>query len=560
MDNSALFLENNSDINKFIILTYRTLLSSQKVPVERLEEIYTKMKSAIHEKAESEDFDFSAFKYVVNRLPECIIDTKTILVGQSESILEEAGYKLDSWKEVSTKSRRRRSLFDNNGTLLMLISSKSDLDDVLPSLILFQIEWKKIYNLFKKSGFNIEELTDTNVKEVLKLDDRELKEFKGFFQDYPHALEKLTKVYPDLFIKNHEASFARYRKETETWWEHISSSFSEIEKRPIFFVSSNSHSLINIVSGFAEENEESIIAFCKNDKKLASITERYEKLKASGKDSGYLLYYLLREYEMKAPDREAMIKRRLEYEKEVGILRVSSTKSLDVPTQIIDLKKLKDKTRNKKLGVDLPSFLENKDSLILNIDYPLGRTAYFILTKIAEHAKRIDGVYVIGKAASLFADRGDILIPSTIFDQHTGNQYFFNNDIDAKDVIPFIENDRHGVYDNQMAVTVLGTLLQNRQMFESFLQVGVTELEMEAGPYLSAVYEMMYPKRYPENQMITLESSSFDLGIIHYVSDNPLGTRKLDSSLALDGVDATYASSHAILNKIFSRLKKEEEK
>ena len=119
--------------------------------------------------------------------------------------------------------------------------------------------------------------------------------------------------------------------------------------------------------------------------------------------------------------------------------------------------------------------------------------------------------------------------------------------------MPFLEDTHNGIYDNQRAVTVLGTMLQNKEMLDTFLLAGVTDLEMEAGPYLAAVYEILLPKRYPEMKSISLSPKSFDLGIIHYVSDNPLSDQKLDSSLHIHGVDATYACTRAVLDKVLVR-------
>jgi hypothetical protein len=90
-------------------------------------------------------------------------------------------------------------------------------------------------------------------------------------------------------------------------------------------------------------------------------------------------------------------------------------------------------------------------------------------------------------------------------------------------------------------------------MLSAFLSAGVTDLEMEAGPYLAALYEIARPKRYPEQETISLRMPDMDLGIVHYVSDNPLAGRHLDRSLDLDGVDATYAATRAVLNRILER-------
>jgi hypothetical protein len=79
-------------------------------------------------------------------------------------------------------------------------------------------------------------------------------------------------------------------------------------------------------------------------------------------------------------------------------------------------------------------------------------------------------------------------------------------------------------------------------------------VEMEAGPYLSAVYELFRPQRHPVNEIVNLTKLPFDLGVLHYVSDTPLSKgRNLGAgSLSYYGMDSTYAVSIAILRRIFS--------
>jgi hypothetical protein len=88
---------------------------------------------------------------------------------------------------------------------------------------------------------------------------------------------------------------------------------------------------------------------------------------------------------------------------------------------------------------------------------------------------------------------------------------------------------------------------------EVFYREGYTDIEMEAGPYLSAVYEMYRPQRHPMNEIVNLYEVPFDIGVIHYVSDNPMGKgRNLGAgSLSYYGMDSTYAASVAILKRIF---------
>lgn len=543
------FLEKNTSINRFVKLTYKTLGSTGLVPIQRLEYAYREMKSSIHEGVETDLVDTNVLAYVCSRLPDSIFNVKTILIGQSEQFFKESGIDIDACVEVFAKARRRRYLFDGQNTLIVYIASKSDLDDVIPMLLALQIEWNKCHALLQGFPLSKSTLTLQEIASALHIERAVSDKLNGIFgsEKTVEILKSMQEKRCDFRVKNQEASYCQYKKETEEWWTHIKNQFPDIQTRPVYFVSSNTHSLINLMSGFAEHHEHEILRFAQGNPEYSTYLNGYESLSELSRTN--LLYYLLMQYEQDLGRRSDVTSRRVAWEKEMGIYRISSKKTLDIPTQIIDLKLLAQNNPHTKLQ----DAFHDTDALILNIDYPLGRTAYFILTKIAEHVSKILGVYVIGKAASLFANRGDVMIPSSISDQHTRNQYYIDNCIEAKDVMPFLEDLHNGIYDNQRAVTVLGTMLQNKAMLDAFLMAGITDLEMEAGPYLAAVYEMILPKRYPEMKSISLVPKSFDLGIIHYVSDNPLSGQKLDSSLHIHGVDATYACTRAVLEKVIAR-------
>ena len=109
------------------------------------------------------------------------------------------------------------------------------------------------------------------------------------------------------------------------------------------------------------------------------------------------------------------------------------------------------------------------------------------------------------------------------------------------------------VLDNQKAVTVKGTFLQNPTYMDVFYREGYTGIEMEAGPYLSAVFEMFRPYRHPVDEIVNLDRVPFDLGILHYASDRPLSKGKNlgAGTLSYYGMDPTYACSLAIIKRIF---------
>lgn len=529
MENESLFFESHASIKNFVDETYLTLKSSGPVPLQRLEEAYIRMNACIHEKAAVTDIDFTALGYVFPRLPEPIVDVTEIIFGQSSSILSEFGFETSDWKEAYAPARRRRYLYDGQNRLVVLLSSKSDIDDVIPTLIAFQIEWNKIHNLISNS----------------KLDEESRTKLKAIFGEASgkafSAMEERTCCFT---IKNCESSYSRYRQETDRWWENLAQTFPYLSSRRVYFVSSNTHSLINLLSGFAECNAAEILRYGRisGHKNLA---ERHKKSK-DRREKSYLLYLILKKYEK---DCKSIYQRRIDWEERKGIYRHYNSNTLDVTTQIIDLKKLSETTSNIETGYRLPVSLST-DAVIINIDYPLGRTAYFILSKLSEHVRKLAGIYVIGKAASLFAERGDVVIPTSILDQQTKNHYYIQNCFSAKSMEKCFSSGNHGVYEKQKAVTVLGTFLQNNTMMNSFQKERIMDIEMEAGPYLSAYYEITNANRYPEDETVILSSEKPELGILHYISDNPRSCDKLDKSLAWEGTDATYATTTAVLNRI----------
>ncbi|MCB0127560.1 MAG: hypothetical protein KDE58_35090, partial [Caldilineaceae bacterium] len=80
-----------------------------------------------------------------------------------------------------------------------------------------------------------------------------------------------------------------------------------------------------------------------------------------------------------------------------------------------------------------------------------------------------------------------------------------------------------------------------------------TDIEMEAGPYLSAIYEDVYPRRYPIDEIVNLFiNAPYEIGVLHYASDTPISRRQslLSKSLSYFGVDATYAASIGVMRHI----------
>ena len=103
----------------------------------------------------------------------------------------------------------------------------------------------------------------------------------------------------------------------------------------------------------------------------------------------------------------------------------------------------------------------------------------------------------------------------------------------------------------QKAVTVRGTFLQNATSMMKNFDDGFTIFEMELGPYLNRIYELIYPERYPTEETFIV-NPDFRLGVAYYVSDTPhkKGLTLGAKNLAFEGLNATYAISLGIINDI----------
>jgi hypothetical protein len=327
----------------------------------------------------------------------------------------------------------------------------------------------------------------------------------------------------------------------------------ELMERPVFFISSNTHSVTNLLSGFAIKHRAELIDYLEK-KDETGLLEEWQGIqqRAIQSSEGNFLYYLLKKYQA-TPEGRHLVEAQREHELEHGITRIPSAHSFDIEAQVIDLAKLDPQWMDERLANGCCTFLHDSDALILNIDYPLGLAAYNLLAKVTEYVNRLLGVYVMGKAASLNGVLGDVMIPNVVHDEHSRNTYLFQNAFTANDVIPYLVYGT--VLDNQKAVSVLGTFLQNARIMDVFYREGYTDFEMEAGPYLSAAYEMVRPKRHPVDEIVNLYGAPFDVGVLHYVSDTPLSKGKNLGAGALSyfGMDSTYATTLAILRRIIQR-------
>jgi len=556
----------SEEIDLYLRTIYSLLRSTARVRIRTLEEVHAGMNSSLHPMARFTEPDISSMIYAVLRLPACITDVKAVLLGQSATVFEQSGLKnVESWQEVTARARRRRCFYNGEDLLACYIASRSDIDDVVPMLTAFQIEWNKLHDFLQELPLReIESLSVDSPEDMEALAAILRISFESLYrlitiwdEEFIPMMVRIHEKVMDLEVQLFSGSLTEYRRATRFWWDNIERRFPNITGRPVYFISSNTHSIPNLLSGFALMHEERLASFLNNagDVDLLSEWQDINHQEVPSRPENFL-YYILKKYQA-TPEGRDLIEAQAEFEKQYGIHRFPSEHAFDVEAQIIELSKLNPETIDPRLPPEAFagqhadwSFLKKSDALILNIDYPLGLAAYTLLVKIAEHASPLLGIYVMGKAATLNGRRGDVIIPNVSYDEHSQNTYMYSNCFVAGDVSPYLVYGT--VMDNQKSVTVLGTYLQNAQVMEVVYREGYTDVEMEAGPYLSAVYELFRPTRHPVNEIVNLYNLPFDLGILHYASDTPLtkGENLGAGTLSYFGVDSTYATSLAILRRL----------
>jgi hypothetical protein len=307
-----------------------------------------------------------------------------------------------------------------------------------------------------------------------------------------------------------------------------------------------------MLTGFARRYEAPLLDYLRAtaDVDLRAEANRIQQGEVRSNWANFL-YYLLKKY-LGAPAGQSLLPVREEDEQRHGITRVPSRHTFDLEAQVIELARLAPDDLDPRLQ-DLPlGRLVRSQAVIFNIDYPLGFAAYHLLSRISAGVGELCGAYIIGKAATLNGRIGDVLIPNVVYDEHSDNTYLVNNAFRAADVAPYL---MYGdVLDNQRAISVRGTFLQNQPYMAGFLDAGYTDVEMEAGPYLSALYEFLRPRRYPTDELVNLYPLPFDIGILHYASDTPMSKGKNlgARNLSYYGMDPTYATTVAVLRRILS--------
>jgi uncharacterized protein DUF6909 len=538
--------------------TYSTLLrSSGETRLRVLEPSHRAMGSSLHPLADSDELDLGAFLYAIRRLPAGIVRARRIVMGQDPALFARSGVgPLEDWEPVEAPARRRRWYDGGGDTLAVLLASESDVDDLVPTLVAFQIEWNKINQRMRAAGWPEGDDHEPEAGECAAtlggaIDDwLRLRDTWG--EAFGPQLREVGTRRESLRVRMLGGTHVGYARMTRRWWAPVHARMLDqrLEDRPLYFVSSNTHSLSNLVTGIGREREDELVAYIESLPESDGLRGELHALRDGRSEGSWenFLYFVAREWiDAGGPQLHEW---RRKAEAAAGVEHLPSRTAMRVPAQIIPLDRLQVARLDRRLGDVDAERLSASPAVIVNVDYPLGLAAYNILREIAVDTSVLRGVYVLGKAATLNADVGDVMISSVVHDEHSATTYWLDNAFGVEDIEPDL---RFGTgLDNQRAVTVKSTFLQNRSYLDFYYREAFTVVEMEAGPYCNALYEIADADRYPVGEAVNFSKLPVDFGVIHYASDTPytqartLGAR----GLSYYGMDSTYAASLAIMRRI----------
>src|SRR5205823_2489098 len=139
------------------------------------------------------------------------------------------------------------------------LASPSDIDDLVPTLVAFQIEWNKLHRAVREVGSDPERI---RVAAQASEDDwGRLRNTWG--DDFEATLAHAGRHESQLTMRMVGGSHVGYARGAGRWWQPIQGAIEELglAEAPVYFVSSNVHSLVNVLSGVARRFESEIVDY-----------------------------------------------------------------------------------------------------------------------------------------------------------------------------------------------------------------------------------------------------------------------------------------------------------
>lgn len=499
---------------------------------------------------DDERVELEGFLYIFQRLPIGIEECNNI------KLISREGFEDSNFPAIVPDKRRRNCYrVDKDQMLIEMTRGRSDTYDVLTHLTFMYMEAEKI----RKNSMNTKGVIK---REWIRLEEIIEMEKKGQEFNKERAYSYLSTILGRTFEETLEASkkfdrakhvnslfhivywlgkksFEEYNGRTpreisfssslrervgfhtygEQWASKIKKNLiqAKLHDKPLHIVSSNPHSLMNMLFGQ--------VALKKEFPKLSAIDIAME-LSKSGNS--------------KLRDKVSV------YARKHGMIEIADDSGSNIYAQLFDTSKIDNSVLNKALDLDLK---DHEKPVIFNMDYAFGEQAFETMDELLKPIEtgneklpmNVASVSVMGKAGILLGGKGDIMIPNAHIFEGSADNYPLTNDFNLEDF-----NDQGSqVFEGSM-ITVLGTSLSNKDILRYFLKsswkaIGV---EMEGAHYQKAIQAAsMIRNNISENVKVRYA---------YYASDNPLesGQTLASGSLGISGVRPTYLIAKNILRAI----------
>ncbi|MDO3694036.1 hypothetical protein QVZ41_04115 [Wenyingzhuangia sp. chi5] len=492
--------------------------------------------------SDSKKFELQGLLYVLDRLPEGIESCRFINLTATEG-LDEGHFA----KIVPPKRRRNCYRIDGEQMNIEITRGRSDIYDVLTHLTFMYLESHKLLNRMFVGYKNEISHEWEKLQELVLSNDEIIQEDREVLFVYlsnllGRSFDEVKSVYKQLSTKKNPDRFFHiiYGLGTLAAKEKIDNQFRLIRfsdslidqvgkhvygniwarniktvlfnkgmlNRPIHIISSNMHSVLNVL--YAKK----ALQFKSED-----VFTLYKELS-----------------EIKSKEKREKV---LQYALKNGLTEVDDTSGANIDVQIIDTSFINQEPKD-------------KEPVIIVMDYAFGEQAYETMDELLkpynhglEDAIKLDveSVSIMGKAGILFGDKGDVMIPTAHILEGTADNYFFINELDENQFKKLNLNTFTG-----NMVTVLGTSLQNKSILNYFKSTSwnTVGLEMEGAHYQKAIQIA--------SQVRNHISKKVKVRYAYYASDNPLhsGSTLASGGLGMKGVKPTYAITEAILGQIFN--------
>ncbi len=531
--------------------------------LSELEPAHCRMGSSLHRQADSGQIASSALLYAAARLPGCMPQVDRVTVATQRQDFARYGLgDVDNWGPAPADKRRRAAFYDGGGNLAVQVCSLSDLDDLIPSLCAYQIEWNKIHRHLAQSALGPELASGRalaskaghDLHRALGLSPADFQALAELWaEDWDEKLAAAAAGPKDIELKTLPMGEADFQAAAHRWWERMLEMFVglDLAQRPVFFVTSNSHSLANLISGFAGRHAEALARHGREC--LGEPWEHaYRRLSAEASPTAINLLYMAQQGLLAAEP--GLSGEWEDMEAEAGVRRTKPVPPLLAEAQVFELASLIPQRLDPRLRIPDPAALARSRALVLNTDYPLGFGAYHLLRAAGEHLFGWRGLFVLGKSAAMIGRLGDIMIPTQVRDVHSRRLFELPNCLNARRLVPYLHDA--AVFDDQRSLTVHGTFLHSWDTVRQLQRADFTGIEMEAGPCLAALADHFMPEQAGSKGLVRLAlPPDFSLGMLHYTSDTPYNLRAslLSHPLGLTGLESTYSCSLAIWQAILDQ-------